>query len=70
MERFKDPKKVGHKVVQKGQYEIEDSEHNVVTQEDWKPKPGMVLGITVILMVERRSSSPSVICPYCENTVE
>jgi len=30
----------------------------------------MVLGIAVILALERRSSPASVICPYCENIVE
>ncbi|CAA7264958.1 unnamed protein product [Cyclocybe aegerita] len=72
-ERFKDPTKAGHGLVQKGQYEIEDEEHNVViTREDWKPKPGMVLGITVVLActLERRASSASVACPYCESIVQ
>lgn len=67
MEHFKDSEKVGHAFVQKGRYEIEDSEHNVVTQQDWRPEPGMVLGITVILRLEQRSS---IMCPYCENIME
>lgn len=67
MEHFKDPKKVGHGFVQEGRYEIKDSEHNIVTQEDWKPELGMVFGITVIFTYERRLSSASIMCPYCKN---
>ncbi|KDR65865.1 hypothetical protein GALMADRAFT_232843 [Galerina marginata CBS 339.88] len=70
VEHFKDPKKVGHTFMQKGQYEIEDAENNVVMQEDWKPKQGMLLSIALILTFNRRSLSAHVMCPYCDTIIK